>query len=386
MPDAIAGHDHILLMQLLQRKPQSQSSSHQLRPHPPPSSRVKAPSHSSPSPTLAAIAATAGVSKSTVSRALRGHAAIPAATVLRLTKVAQALGYRRSPLVGEVMRRIRGRGHFRGLAPVAYLTFDATPQAWRRQHTFMRFFDGARARAMQLGLQVEPFWMNEPGLTPQRAADIFEARGIEALLVGPTTGWARVPELEWARFCAVKVGTPLPGLPLPCACHHHFQGMTLLLAELARRGYRRPGLVLRDYQEAKTGGAWSAPLLRHQQQLASADRVPPLWLKDLSAGVFARWFKRHRPDVVIGQGNELPAWLEDLGRRVPADTGFADLDCCSPDRAGINQHSPAIGAAAVDLLLGRLLAHERGLPATGSIFMVEGTWADGPTIRAAPRG
>ena len=46
----------------------------------------------------------------------------------------------------------------------------------------------------------------------------------------------------------------------------------------------------------------------------------------------------------------------------------------------------AIGAAAVDLLLGRLLAHERGLPATGSIFMVEGTWADGPTVRAAPRG
>lgn len=321
------------------------------------------------------------MSKSTASRALRAHPSLSAATTRRVLRFATSLGYRHSPLLGEVMRRIRVRGHFKDLGQIAYLTFDATPTAWRQQLTFRQFFDGAGERAGQLGLQIEPFWMQEPGLTPIRAADILEARGITGLVIGPMTGWTRTPELDWSRFCAVKIGSPFPDLALPCAVHHHFGGMTQALTELTRRGYRRPGLVLRDYQEAKTGGAWSAPFFHHQANQPASGRVPPLWLSDLSPKQFAVWFKRHQPDVIIGQGNDLPAWLKQLGLRVPADVGFVDLDRCTPDRAGIDQRSPAIGAAAVDLLLNRLLNHERGLPAFMSILLVEGIWANGPTVR-----
>ena len=336
-----------------------------------------------PAPTLRAIARLAGVSTATVSRALRGHGALAPATARRVRRAARELGYIRSPLVGEVMRRIRRGGSFRQLAPVAYLTFDTSAGGWRRQPTFVRFFEGARARARQQGLELEAFWMNAPGLTGRRAGAILEARGVEGVLVGPTTGWARPPDLDWARFCPVKVGTPFPDLRLPCAGHHHFRGMTTVLAELARRGYRRPGLVLRSYQEAKTGGAWSAPYFRHQRDLPAAARLAPLWLDELSAERFSRWFQAQRPDVVVGQGNELPAWLEALGRRIPADVGFVDLDRCAPDRAGIDQLSSVVGAAAVDLLLGRLLARERGLPDAAPVVLVEGRWADGPSLRDA---
>ncbi|HWA08614.1 MAG TPA: LacI family DNA-binding transcriptional regulator [Opitutaceae bacterium] len=336
-------------------------------------------------PTLAEIARTAGVSKSTASRALRSHPALSAATTGRVRRVAASLGYRHSPLLGEVMRRIRVRGHFKELGQIAYLTFDTTAAGWRQQLTFRQFFDGAGQRAAQLGLQLQPFWMREPGLAPARATDILEARGVAGLIVGPTTGWTQTPELDWSRFCAVKIGTPFPDLPLPCAVHHHFGGMTRALAELARRGYRRPGLVLRDYQEAKTGGAWSAPFFRQLAERPAAERVPPLWLAELSPKKFSTWFRRHRPDVVLGQGNDLLAWLKQLGRRVPADVGFVDLDRCTPDRAGIDQRSPAIGAAAVDLLVNRLLNHDRGLPATMSTLLVEGVWIDGPTVKPFQR-
>lgn len=318
-----------------------------------------------------------------MSRALRGHPGLARTTVRHVRQLARELGYDRSPLVGEVMRRIRGGGHFKGIGQIAYLTFDATADGWRQHLTFQRFFAGARTRAEKFGLHVEPFWLHEPGLTARRAAAILEARGIEGLLVGPGTGWTRTPELDWRRFSAVKIGTPFPGLPLPCAVHHHFQGMTCLLAELARRGYRRPGLVLRDYQEAKTEGAWSAPLYRAQQTFRPADRVPPLWLTELSPRAFATWFRRHKPDVVIGLGSHFPGWLVDLGCRVPEDVGFVDLDRCTPNRAGIEQRSSLIGAAAVDLLLSRLLTHERGLTPAPPILAIEGVWADGPTVRPA---
>ena len=342
------------------------------------------PAASPVTPTLAEIARSAGVSKSTVSRALRSHSALAPATVRRIRRIAEKLGYDRSPLVGEVMRRIRGRGHFKGLGQIAYLTFDATPTAWREQPTFLRFFEGAQSRARQLGLQLDPFWMSAPGLTPRRAAGILTARGIEGLLIGPTTGWAETPKLNLRRFCAVKIGTPFPDLPLPCAGHHHFHGMTLALAELTRRGYRRPGLVLRNYQEVKTGGAWSAALYHHQQHLPARDRIPPLMLEELSSKNFAAWFRRHRPDVMIGLGHYLPGWLDELGCRTPRDVGFVDLDRCTSDRAGIDQCSTAIGAAAVDLLLGRLLAHDHGLAASASFVLLDGAWVDGPTVRPAP--
>jgi LacI family transcriptional regulator len=334
-------------------------------------------------PTLAEIAHAAGISKSTASRALRGHPLLPATTITRVSQVAAKLGYRRNALVGEVMRRIRGRGRFTALGQIAYLTFDSTPHGWRSQPTFEHFFAGATERATQVGLGVEPFWMQAPGMTPRRAADILEARGISGLLIGPTTGWAETPALDLRRFCAVKIGTPFPDLALPCAGHHHLRGMNLALAELARRGYRRPGLVLRNYQEAKTGGAWSAGYFHHQQNLPARDRVPPLWLEKLSAKTFAAWFRRHRPDVVVGLGNYIPEWLDELGVRVPRDAGYVDLDRCTPDRAGIDQRSAAIGAAAVDLLLGRLLAHEHGVTPSAPLLLFEGVWVDGPTVRAA---
>jgi LacI family transcriptional regulator len=350
--------------------------------------RLKPTSESLPArttPTLAQIAAAARVSKATVSRALRGHPALASATVQRVRRAARALGYAGSPLVGEVMRRIRRGAHFQSIGQIAYLTLDPTADGWRQHITFVRFFEGASARAEKFGLRVEPFWIHEPGLTARRATAILEARGVEGVLVGPGTGWTRNPELDWRRFSAVKIGTPFAGLPLPCAVHNHFQGATCLLTELARRGYRRPGLVLRDYQDTKTGGAWSAPLFRAQQNFPAADRVPPLLLGELALPRFAAWLDRHEPDVVVGVGNYLPEWLARLGRRVPRDIGFADLDRCTPDRAGIEQRSDLIGGAAVDLLLSRLLTRERGLSPCPPIVTLEGEWLDGPSLRRLPR-
>ncbi len=335
-------------------------------------------------PTLAEIARAARVSKSTVSRALRGHAALPEATIARIRRHAGRLGYDRSPLVAEVMRRVRHRGPFTALGQVAYLTFEASAQGWREHLTYVRFFEGAQARAVQLGLHLEPFWINEPGLTPARAASILRARGIEGVLIGPASGWVHTPQLDLADFCAVKIGTPFADLPLPCAGHHHFRGMMAALDELAARGYARPGLVLPAYLEAKTGGAWSAALLHRQAAVRARDRVPPLYLTEVQPAALTAWLKKHSPDVVLGVGSALLPRLAALGRRVPRDIGFVDLDRCTADRAGIDQRSDAIGGAAVDLLLSRMLAQERGPPAAAPLVLIEGGWVEGPTVRPRP--
>ena len=48
-----------------------------------------------------------------------------------------------------------------------------------------------------------------------------------------------------------------------------------------------------------------------------------LELTQLSAERFSRWFRRHRPDVVVALEKEFLPWLAHLRKKVPADVGFA---------------------------------------------------------------
>jgi LacI family transcriptional regulator len=81
--------------------------------------------------TLQTVADAAGVSRATVSRALRNHPAIPETTRVRIRKVAAKLGLCENPVLSEAMRHVRSR---RGLSRevVAFLTSHATREGWRQ--------------------------------------------------------------------------------------------------------------------------------------------------------------------------------------------------------------------------------------------------------------
>ena len=98
---------------------------------------------------------------------------------------------------------------------------------------------------------------------------------------------------------------------------------------------------------------------------------------------FARWFKSNRPEIVLGYDPRIIVWLKNLGKAVPADVGFAPLwnPDCSGQFAGIYHNTPAIGAAAVDFVVGMIQRNERGLPDAPQALMLEAYWQDGATVR-----
>ena len=71
---------------------------------------------------------------------------------------------------------------------------------------------------------------------------------------------------------------------------------------------------------------------------------------------------------------------------VPGSLGVAALELgnAPAGMAGIDEHSEEIGAAAVDMLIGRLQRNECGLPAIPRLLHVPGSWRDGATARPAP--
>lgn len=337
-----------------------------------------------PTPTLLTVARLADVSTATVSRALSGHPLLNPATIERIRAVAARVGYRTNPLLSDLMRRVRQRGRLHNLGTIAYLTFHDTAAGWRTNPTYRDFHEGARRRAADLGFEVELIWAREPNLRARRLSQILKSRNITGVIVGPRPVPIAPELVDWSQLAAAVVGMPFAGLRLHRAGSHHLRNMEQALAALTARGYRRPGLALLPTQAHTADRGWLAAWEFFQQSLPPRRRVPLLTLKAPAEKAFAHWWRRHRPDVVIGLEDECIGWLERLGRRVPQDVGYArlsrPLDPGSP--AGVHQFPLAIGAAAVDLVANQILSQERGLPATPRTLLIEGAWLDGWTMRA----
>jgi DNA-binding LacI/PurR family transcriptional regulator len=82
--------------------------------------------------------------------------------------------------------------------------------------------------------------------------------------------------------------------------------------------------------------------------------------------------------------NPMPDWLADAGLSCPRDIGLVSLDItpATASWAGIDQNSDEIGKAAVDLVLSKIRAGERGIPRVRRSLLVHCHWRDGGTVRA----
>ncbi|MDR1281394.1 MAG: LacI family transcriptional regulator [Opitutaceae bacterium] len=332
--------------------------------------------------TMTTVAKRAEVSLMTVSLSLRDDPRIPPATRQRIKRLATQLGYRPDPAVSQFMNRLR-HSRFSEPAPVAWLTTHRTKSGWRENAANTAFFDGATRRAKELGFRLDEFWLHETGMNEHRMSDILLARGIRGVLVAPLFEPGKIADLGWERLAAVACGSySLVNPNLHRACTHHAHAVKMAWEGLTRCGYRRIGLVIADHHNRRTGGQWLASLLLQQHSLppGSPDRIEPFVAADddyNAAGVL-RWYRRARPDVVLSFG-PTREWLMEGGVRVPEQCGFARVDQMESGVAHVDEHRPAVGAAAFDLVVEQLNNHQFGLPAQPKTVLIECNWHDGPT-------
>ena len=335
------------------------------------------------------LARLAKVSHTTVSLALRDHPSIPAATRTRIANLAVRHGYRPDPMLSALNAYRVNRKPSRFQGTLVWLTSFDTPAAWQGMIQAHGYFLGAQAQADRLGYKLEEFWIGEPGLTAQRATQVLQSRGVRGLIVAPLPVAHGNLALGWDRFSAVALGYSLVQPQLHVVMNHQFRNMRHLVQHLHDLGYRRIGFAMPATTDERVdhnyiGGFWVA-----QQELPPASaRLAPLLAPAFGAAVFRRWFRRVRPDAVITSASwahQVIQWLATGDLAVPRDVGVAvaSIPFGDPAISGIDENVRAVGAMAVDTVVGMIHRNETGIPANPWRILAEGTWFQGATV--APR-
>ncbi len=346
--------------------------------------------------TLADIAAKAGVHVTTVSLAMRNHPRLPEATRTRIQALAQEMNYRPDPLLralvsyrGKVMNR-------RNTPTIAYITNWTTCWGWKNVTGHPDFHAGAEAMANKLGYKLEHFWMREPGLTQGRLSRMLYSRGINGLIIashGREMGDAL--QFDWPSFSAVKIDY-FPHQPvLHNVTNNQCDIVRLAIQKVISSGYRRIGFVMHRGWDHTVDHLWTAGFLCEQQHLAAKEKIPahifpeplPLerWLNENDSSnvpdpvAFAKWFAKHKPEVLISKGSFVLPLLAKMGVRIPRDLAFVDvfLDKTDGVTAGVRQNHSTVGGTAVEILAGQLQHNKFGVPEIPTTTFVEGTWFDG---------
>jgi LacI family transcriptional regulator len=343
-------------------------------------------------PTMADVAKLAGVSKNTVSLALRGSPRVSPETRERVEKAAGGLGYRLNPTVGHLMAELRQNRSMGYQATLALINANESRTAFADHPTIPIYVAGCRRRAQRLGYSLDEFWLHEPDLPVSRWQSIFRARNIRGAVVVGLMHSNRLPARFvplWAEFPVLVTGvrTREPALSYAGSDHH---SLALMAFEKAvALGYRRPALLLDGVIDELVEGRFTAGFLTAQSRLVPVkQRIQPFF--DVAAArrdrsVFSRWFEANRPDVIFTLYHEVKRWIEEMGLRVPGDVGLIQYEWRADrgDWAGMDQRNDLAGAAAVDMLITMVHHHERGIPEHPRATLIGSHWVDGATVRQA---
>lgn len=338
-------------------------------------------------PTIRSLAQALSLSVATVSEALRDSPRVQAATRERVKQAAERVGYRPNPLLGATLSALR-RSRHQGFSGVLALV-DVTPDTRTQLMLFHReVVRGAEARAQELGFRTELFWVGPrpPALSVARLNSVLRARGIHGVVFLPFDRRQDFVNFDLHQMAAVGMDHRLLHPSLHTIQPDHYLSMRHALQLLIDRGYRRVGLCLEARKDERVDHKWSSGFISFFRVSGQKLEVPPLVVPRLEPKVFHAWFKKHRPDLVIGHEQAVTDWLSTQGVRVPEDVGFFRINVTERSKpcAGLDLLPQRLGATAVETVVGMLHRREQGVPPFPNSISIDAVFTDGPTLRPPP--
>lgn len=334
--------------------------------------------------TLQDIARRAGVSKMTVSLALRGHPHAAAATRERLRKLAHEMGYRPNPLIVANMAQLRAGRKTAFAGALAFVGVGASPARQLSLNTQgTRIFSGAQRRAESLGYRLEWFALDDPAFDGRRLSEIIKARGIPGVVLGANCMLEPRHHLDWPEFALAAIGRTEVGHELHRTVGDYYRAVREACQRCRARGYQRIGLAVTREHDLAHQNLHRSAFLGAQAEWPRRDHVPPLVAEHWEPKSFLAWVRRHRPEVVIASYDDPVRWIAEAGLRMPEDIGLIrpHVNDRALNISGFLFDDAELGSAAIDLVVEQLNHNERGLPETVKRVHLPGRWFEGKSLR-----
>jgi len=337
------------------------------------------------------IAKRAGVSRVTVSRVIGHTGRISTRTRERVLRIAEEMGYTKSPLVSAVMKKVASSAPVDFATPIAFLSDAPKEIDTHSSSSYRRLIEGLKTACNENGFHLEVFRLHEKQGSDTRLNQILEARSIQGVIINVAIKPKTELNLNWQRLAAVTMGGRLR-VPqgLPQVISDVAGSMNTLFSELQARGYQRIGVMLAE-QTDRAFEHFALSTAEHCiRNLPAKQRLPiylePSNLPDQEAAFF-EWFDRCKPDACIAPYPHVSQWLESAGITCPDDLGFAclNLDESRMHLSGTWVPRSEVTKVAVETVVQRLISGRVGLITNPSRIMISSSWNEGKTLRSRPK-
>ena len=331
---------------------------------------------------MAGLAHLSGVSRTTVSLALRNHPSISEARRKQIAALANKHGYTVDPELSKLARAIQCRST-KNKPAISCLIFNDSAKSGLYAPYITRFYTTLKDTVERKGFHLDEFHIHRDKISPQALRRILIARGIHGLIVGdhkPNEPFLK--EFNFSGFsCACPQVDETSG-GIPSSGSNHFHNTLLALEKTLRYGYRRPGMIFFSSEYAQNWhwmeGAYYFFIKRNGLKLS-----PPLVLLEWSDQSAVDWVEKYRPDVVLASPSHTPKLLHQAGLSVPKDVAYASLNLQNPNSsliAGIDDRISVRVGAMVDLVIDQMNRNVCGLQRDPVRIFIEGNWVNGDTM------
>jgi len=322
------------------------------------------------------LAKIAGVSRTTVSLALRDNHEISAETRERIQELARLHGYRSHPAVNALMQQVARGKRVHDEEVIAYIRSGGDSE--ERAPGPLAIEAGAREEAFRMGYRLEVFWAGYRAVNSVRLARTLYHRGIRGVIWSPMPHPHPPIDFPWEQFVPISctASTDVPRLPVVSI--HHAKGMALLLEELQERGLQRIGVMLLRYEDMRQDFGWlqGVDLFRHRGGLREPSMLV-LQSEPSNKDVLA-WVNSQKLDVMVTTPGllEVTRFLEGKVARASLDVSSAEVGKVG----GLYQDMAGIGRHAVRSMSLRLANGVLGLPEQNFSVVTASSFVDGESL------
>ena len=332
--------------------------------------------------TLSDIASALGVSKTTVSLALKNHPRISRAMREKIQKTAADLGYQPHPILSQIAA-MRWKNMPHGpRTNVAFVTQRHPSPGFKNA-----FFEGAKEAAESMGYHMEEFKIGDYSGKVE-ATRVLTARGVEGVIISPIPSVDEVIELGWDAFSCIHIDTGLNDPPM-----HHVRPNYL---RAAHQGWRMA--IERDAPSIGFALIIEASGIMSSRDLAACEHISKydpergrikslLILEPWKYEPVVPWFRKHHPKMIITNNVGVYWELRGRGVKIPEDVEIICLNTWHEGNrmvSGFHLTHNTLGRAAMELLDGMIRRGERGVPRQPSSTVIDLEWHDGTTLREMP--